>query len=86
MSAKPVPPPPPPPDFSERPQKTWWTVILAVIGLVIGFVVLSFLTLGFISPLAVIGLIFFVLCGVQYLVWGWLFERIFRNGKERLEE
>jgi hypothetical protein len=42
-------------------------------------VVLTFLTLGFVWPF-VVGAAIFAFIGLQYVVWGWWFERIYRSG------
>jgi len=86
MSPKPVPPQPLPPDFSDKPRTSVWSIVLAGIALLFILVALSFLTLGYFAPVIVLGLAVFGLIGVQYLVWGWLFERIYRNGRERSED
>lgn len=79
MSAKPLPPPP---DFGEKPQRSAWTLVLAAVALVFILVGLSFLTLGYFTPVILLGVGIFALIGLQYLIWGWLFERIYRQGKE----
>ncbi|WP_254511001.1 hypothetical protein [Anatilimnocola floriformis] len=86
MSAKPVPPQPPPPDFNEKPRSSAWTIVLAGVGLMFAIVALTFLTLGYFSLVVMIGAGVFMLIGAQYLIWGWLLERIYRNGRENLEE
>jgi hypothetical protein len=47
--------------------------------------VLTFLTLGFFGPMVLLGLGVFAIIGLQYLIWGWLFERIYRAPKEQGE-
>jgi len=86
MSPKPLPLPPPQPDFGAKPKSTIWTIVLAVIALLFIVVGLSFLTLGYFAPVIFLGLGIFGLIGAQYLIWGWLFERIYRNGKEKSED
>lgn len=86
MSPKPVPPAPPPPDFNEKPRSSAWTIILAGVGLLFVIIALTFLTLGYFTFVVLIGLGAFALIGMQYLIWGWLFERIYRNGRENLED
>lgn len=83
MSAKPLPPPP---DFGEKPQRSVWTLVLAAVAFVFILVGLSFLTLGYFTPVIFLGLIVFGLIGVQYLIWGWLFERIYRQGKDQTDK
>ncbi len=86
MSPKPIPPLPPPPDFGDKPRTTLWTVVLAGIALLFIVTALSFLTLGYFAPVIFLGLGVFLLIGVQYLVWGWWFERIYRQGKDEGDE
>lgn len=84
MSPKPLPPPPP--DFGEKPKSTIWTIVLAGLATSIIAIALTFLTLGYFAFFIMVGLAAFGLIGAQYFIWGWLFERIYRNGKEHLEE
>ena len=37
------------------------------------------MTLGFFGPFLLLALAIFTIIGLQYLVWGWLFERIYRS-------
>jgi hypothetical protein len=82
MSPKPVPPLPPPPDFGDKPRTSIWPLVLAGIGFLFIVTILSFLTVGYFAPVVVLGVVVFFLIGVQYLVWGWWFERIYRRGKD----
>jgi hypothetical protein len=86
MSPKPVPPLPPAPDFGEKPRSSMWTIVLAGITLLFLMVGLSFLTLGYFAPVIALGVGIFLLIGMQYLVWGWWFERVYRQGKEQGED
>jgi len=72
---------PPPPDFNEKPRSSVWTIVLAGIALLFIITILSFLTVGYFAPVVILGVIVFFLIGVQYLVWGWWFEQIYRKGK-----
>lgn len=81
MSPKPVPPLPPAPDFGEKPRSSIWSLVLAGIALLFIVTLLSFLTIGYFAPVVVLGVVVFFLIGMQYLVWGWWFERIYRQGK-----
>lgn len=61
-----------------KPGGSWVTLAL-FFGAALGAVVLlNFLTLGFITPFFVLGAAIFAVIGLQYLVWGWWFERIYR--------
>ena len=86
MSPKPVPPLPPAPEFNEKPRTTWWSLVLAGIALLFIMVALSFLTLGYFAPVVVLGIGVFAMIGIQYLVWGWYFEKIYRQGKEHSDD
>lgn len=79
-------PPPPQPDFGDKPRGTWWTIALAGLALLFVMTLLSFLTLGYFAPVVFLGLGVFALIGVQYLVWGWFFERIYRQGREHVDD
>jgi uncharacterized membrane protein len=86
MSSKPVPPVPPPPEFPEKPRKSSWTLVLAGIALLFIMTALSFLTLGYFTPVVVLGVGMFGMIGLQYLVWGWYFEKIYRQGRDLLDD
>ncbi|HZN33183.1 MAG TPA: hypothetical protein VFB80_05165 [Pirellulaceae bacterium] len=73
------PPMPPRPDPPEKPRGTWLAIVLMGSGALALIVVLTFLTLGFFGPLVLIGLGVFLIIGLQYLLWGWWFERIYRS-------
>ena len=72
-------PPPTRPDFQPRPPGSWLSIALALIATLAFAVVFTFLTLGFVWPF-VVGFAIFGIIGLQYLVWGWWFERIYRSG------
>jgi len=42
-------------------------------------IVLSCVAIGFMRPLAILVGAILVLFGLPYLIWGWLFERIYRG-------
>lgn len=44
--------------------------------------ILTFLTLGYFVPIMLLAFGIFVIIGLQYLVWGWWFERIYREQPE----
>lgn len=73
------PPLPPKPTFEDKPRGSWLAIGLAAFGAVAIAIVLSFLTMGFFIPFLLLGLGIFVVIGLQYLIWGWLFERIYRS-------
>ena len=77
VSPRQLPPKPEPP---EKPRGSWLAILLMGSGALAVVVILTFLTLGFFGPIVVLGLAIFGVIGLQYLVWGWLFERIYRSG------
>jgi ABC-type bacteriocin/lantibiotic exporter with double-glycine peptidase domain len=69
-----VPPMPQKPDFDAKPQSSpLWTMLTAM--MVLGFLVLLAF---FVTPLLWIGVAIAAIIGLQYLLWGWWFERIYR--------
>ena len=76
MDAPPLPTKPEPPD---KPRSTCLAIILMASGGLAAAVVLTFLTLGFFGPIFLLGLAVFGVIGLQYLVWGWWFERMYRG-------
>ncbi len=83
MDGPKIPPMPQRPDVVDiepkRPSSC--LVVLAVmVGLSLA-VLLSILMIGFIWPL-VVGFAIFGVIALQYLVWGWWFERIYRSPPE----
>jgi hypothetical protein len=71
------------PDFETKPSGSWLYIGLVAFGGVAAVVILSFLTLGFFGPFVILGLAIFGVIGLQYLVWGWWFERIYRSRPEQ---
>jgi hypothetical protein len=71
---------PPRPDFAAKPRGSWLTILLVGIAAFILAVIFTFLTLGFVWPF-VVGFAIFAFIGLQYLVWGWWFERIYRTNE-----
>jgi hypothetical protein len=61
-----------------KPGGSWITLALFFGAALAAMVLLNFLTLGFITPFFVLGAAIFAIIGLQYLVWGWWFERIYR--------
>ena len=67
------------PEFDERPPGSWLSIgLVAAFGILIAAVI-SILTLGYFLWIILLGLGIFALVAVQYLVWGWWFERIYRS-------
>lgn len=79
MDVPSTPPFPPRPELPEKPRGSWLAIALAASGLFAAAVILTFLTLGFFGPFLLLALAIFGIIGLQYLVWGWWFERIYRS-------
>jgi hypothetical protein len=73
------PPLPERPEIDPKPRGSWLTIALVAFCGVAVAIVLTFLTLGFFGPFVILGLAIFAVIGLQYLVWGWLFERVYRS-------
>jgi len=70
--------------FPERPElppkpRGSCLVLLAVLFGLVAAGVLTFLMIGFFWPF-VVGFAVLSIIALQYLVWGWWFERIYRSG------
>jgi hypothetical protein len=77
VSPPPLPQRPEFPDPSVKPRGSCLTVLAVITGL--GFAVLfAVLMIGFVWPF-VIGFAILGIIALQYLVWGWWFERIYRS-------
>ncbi len=76
-----VPPPPWPakPDLKTKPRGSFLAIVMMASGGLAVVVVLTFLTLGFFGPIFLLGLAVFGVIGLQYLLWGWWFERLYRS-------
>jgi hypothetical protein len=70
---------PPRPDLEPPKPRGSCLVWLAVLFGFLASVVLTFLMIGFLWPF-VIGFAILSIIALQYLVWGWWFERIYRSG------
>ena len=71
---------PPPPELPPKPPASWLSIALVVLFASAMALVLTVLTLGYFGPVLLLGAVIFVVIGLQYLLWGWLFERIYRRG------
>jgi hypothetical protein len=69
-----------PQDIEPEPRKprsgclVWFAVLFALLA----SVALTFLMIGFLWPL-VIGFAVLSIIALQYVIWGWWFERIYRS-------
>jgi len=70
------PPLPPRPDFEYKPQSSplWW-LIVGFGGLIL-LAVVAFLA----TPVLWVAFVIALVIGLQYVLWGWWFERIYRSG------
>ena len=75
---EPTPPLPERPQLPPKPRGSC-LVLLAVLFALIAAVILTFLMIGFFWPF-VVGFAVLSIIALQYLVWGWWFERIYRSG------
>ena len=68
------------PERPELPPKPRGSclVLLAVLFALMAAVVLTFLMIGFFWPF-VVGFAVLSIIALQYLVWGWWFEKIYRS-------
>jgi len=79
MESPTYPPLPPRPEIDQKPRGSWLSIALVLFGAVACTVVLTFLTLGFFGPFVVLAAAIFAAIGLQYLIWGWWFERVYRS-------
>ena len=71
-----VPPLPPRPDFEAKPKSSpLWSLFTAMMALGL-LALLAF----FVTPLLWVAVTIAGIIGLQYLLWGWWFERIYRSG------
>ncbi|QDU98639.1 hypothetical protein [Lignipirellula cremea] len=60
-------------------SRGWLAIALAVFAGVLFFIVLSFLTLGYVGPVVVVVALVFAASGFHYLTWGWWLTRHLRD-------
>jgi hypothetical protein len=80
------PPMPKPPELPEKPRGSWLSIALAGMLGVVALIVLSFLTLGQMLPVAVIGGLIFAFVGFHYVVWGWWLGKLIQQAGEEEDE
>lgn len=67
------------PEFSERPAGSWLSIsLVAAFGILLAAVI-SILSLGYFLWIFLLAFVIFAVIALQYLVWGWWFERIYRS-------
>ncbi len=79
-----APPLPPRPDLEPPKPRGSCLVWLGVLFGFLASVVLTFLMIGFLWPF-VIGFAILSIIALQYLVWGWWFEKIYRSAPQDSE-
>jgi hypothetical protein len=70
---------PPRPDFEPASRRSWLPILLATIFGILLAAGFSIITLGYFLPLFALGALMFGVIFLQYLLWGWLFEKIYRS-------
>jgi len=72
---QPLPPLPERPGFEPRPLATflWWLIVGSGGLMLLGVVALLA------SPVLWVAFAIALIIGLQYLTWGWLFERVYRS-------
>ena len=67
------------PDLDERPAGSWLAIgLVAAFGILLATLI-SILTLGYFLWIFLLVLAIFLFIALQYLIWGWWFERIYRS-------
>ena len=74
-----LPPKPERPDFDSRPSNSWLSIALVAGFGVLMATVISILTMGYFLWIFLLAFVIFALIALQYLVWGYWFERIYRS-------
>ncbi len=75
-----------PPEPPEKPRGSWLSITLAALLGVAALIVLSFLTLGQLLPVVVIGGLIFAVIGFHYFVWGWWLGKLIEQASEDEED
>lgn len=70
---------PPRPEFEPPQRRSWMPILLAGVFAVMLAVIFSVLTIGYFVPLFVMGGVIFAVIFLQYLLWGWWFEKVYRQ-------
>jgi CHASE2 domain-containing sensor protein len=74
------------PELPARARTSWLAIgLVGFVGLALA-VVLTFLTVGYFGPVLLLGAAVFFVIGLQYLVWGWWFERVYRQHEPNRDE
>ncbi len=74
-----LPPKPERPEFTPRPSGSWLSIALVAAFGILMAAVISILTLGYFLWIFLLGFGIFIFIALQYLIWGYWFERIYRS-------
>lgn len=74
-----APPIPSRPEFEPPQRRSWVPILLAGVFAVMLAAIFSILTIGYFLPLFILGGTMFGVIFLQYLVWGWWFEKVYRQ-------
>jgi len=80
MDGHPKPPLPERPDLDVKPRGSFSPLVWFVLSGVILVLATTCVVIPFFRPLTILGLVLFGVIALQYLLWGRLFERIYRSG------
>ena len=81
-----APPLPPRPELDPPQRRSSLPIVLAGVFAVMLAAVFSLLTIGYFIPLFILGGTMFGVIFLQYVLWGWWFEKIYRQRGARGEE
>ena len=70
---------PPPPEPPPKPRGFFFVYVATLLGLIFA-AAMSFFVMGTIWPF-MIGFAVLAIIALQYLVWGWWFEKIYRSAE-----
>lgn len=70
---------PPRPEFEAPQRRSWTPILLAGVFAVMLAAIFTILTIGYFVPLFFLGGMMFGIIFLQYLLWGWWFEKIYRQ-------
>lgn len=71
------------PELETKPRGSWLSIVLAGLLTLAILAGLTLLTMGYFGPIILLGLGIFLVIGLQYLIWGWWFERVYRSPENR---
>lgn len=74
-----LPPKPERPEIVPRPAGSWLSIALVAGFGILMAAVISILTMGYFLWIFLLALVIFGVIALQYLLWGYWFERIYRS-------